>query len=799
MPDFNFLMNMTPDRTSGRLFIVSLVSIFVISMLLASIGPMHEFAEIEEALISGTINAQDIDQVIEEHRWMLIPPFVMVISGGILLGALFYQLARMRRINHEKKKMMGLLEPRMAAIENTTDGIFITDQKGDIKYINKSLISYHGYQQAEDVVGEPWHILYSAQEVDFFENKIIPDLLETGSWRGQIKGLRQDGSEFNQDMSVNMLADGGRVSVIRDSSAMMKYVEIAEHRLEAIESAGDGIALIDEQGMITYMNQALCNIYLPQDADHEALVGKKWQSLFPHETGAHIHDTIELHLKNKKKWYGETVIKHDGKTPINVEISIARVTENSEGRDIQDGQKRGMIVTVRDTSTRKQADREKDELQKQVFRAQKMEAIGRLAGGVAHDFNNILSSIMGYTDFLIEDLEDGEETQYFAQQILQGTIQARHLVEQILTFSRRGDEGRHDINLLDTMHETASMLRSTVPSTIDFTMDMNVKDAHINANPTQISQVVVNLCVNAVDAIYDRSQSPLDAHGQIHVSIDHVRGADVEYVPHYKQEQEHAENSLPIKFVPFGRSSEAEHILSVGEILEDQDYICICVADTGGGISREVMEHMFEPFFTTKSVDQGTGLGLSSVHGIIAGHKAAMTVRSTVGEGTVFKIYFPAVEAIAGEQKDVAGQDVLRGSGRILVVEDEDRVRDMLIRMLERLGYDVAYCTDGDEAVDELREKPDYYDLVLSDYTMPRMNGGKLAEIIDQDFPGLPVIILSGYSQKRLKEIQAENKVIKSVLSKPVDKATLFRHVEAALKLAGKRPAVLVDEQVDAA
>ncbi len=409
-------------------------------------------------------------------------------------------------------------------------------------------------------------------------------------------------------------------------------------------------------------------------------------------------------------------------------------------------------------------DQEKKDMQDQLYQAQKMEAIGRLAGGIAHDFNNILAAMNGYAEFLIEDLEDRPQQKAFSQNILQAGKQAKALVDKILSFSRRSDSGIETLDMRGPLQESLSMLQASLPKTIEVKTDILSGPACIMGNATQISQVVMNLCVNAKDAMQDD-------RGRLEISL---KPSDVRAVfpPDFVMEELPDPREMPpIRIDEVGPNQTR---LILGRVVGDMPYYVLKISDTGVGMSRTVMEHVFEPFFTTKPVDKGTGLGLSTVHGVVGGHRGALLLESTIGQGTVFSLYFPAIPDGLSFQ-DVSGEEgaFKSSGGRILLVEDQAEVRLMTHTMLTRLGYDVLCVENGLEALDLLREKPDEIDLVLTDQNMAKMTGLELVFEAYHDFPDLPFVLLSGYSQEALEEFMARHNSIKAVLHKPVLQKTL--------------------------
>lgn len=546
-------------------------------------------------------------------------------------------------------------------------------------------------------------------------------------------------------------------------------LETLRSRLAAMEASRDGIAIVGRDGNLNYMNNALMKIHKISEEDAYSYIGQPWEKLYTQkgieeilEGRKKVQENAKQALREKGYWLGESPIDIKDGEVVNVELSLTTLPDG------------GFIGTVRDISDRKKMEDERKNLENQFYQAQKMEAIGRLAGGIAHDFNNILAAMNGYAEFLIDDLEEKSPQHQFAVNILQAGRQARDLVDQMLAFSRRKESSKDTLDLTTPIHETLSMLKATLPKTIEVLPNIKISSAPIKGNSNQIAQVIMNLCVNARDAIESD-------HGELKVDLDIVSSSEfndpdvlVGNISEYKE-------TPPIKF---DEPSPGRTRLFLGQMIKETDYVRLGVEDTGCGMSKIIMERIFEPFFTTKPVDKGTGLGLSTVHGVVSGHKGAMIVDSTLGKGTRFELFFPLAESAARVQSGDESESAVVGdrkSGRILIVEDQSEVRDMLLTMLERLGYEAASCHTGLEALDVLRENPGAFDLVLTDHNMPKMTGLELAQQVSYDFPDMPFILLSGYSEQKMRDLMAENPAIKAILRKPIAKNQLAQKIQSVL------------------
>lgn len=390
-----------------------------------------------------------------------------------------------------------------------------------------------------------------------------------------------------------------------------------------------------------------------------------------------------------------------------------------------DGKVHGVLGIFYDVTERKQ-------MEESLKQSQKMEAIGTLAGGIAHDFNNILGSIYGYTELAMDDADRGSETFEFLDQVLKSASRAKELVRQILTFSRKSQEERRPLYLSEIVKEEAKLLRSTLPTTIEIRQHINPEAGMVNADLTQMHQVVMNLCTNAADSMKERG-------GVLDISLS---SADI------TQE-----------------SMMGYHDLSPGPFVE------LKVADTGIGIDSKILHRIFEPFFTTKAKEKGTGMGLAVVHGIIKEHGGDIVVESRPGQGTTFTVLLPrVVSGIEREEESFTG--VQKGAERILFIDDEKILLDLADKMLTSLGYRVTPMSSSLEALDTYRNTPEFYDLVITDHTMPHMTGFNLARHMLEINPHACIILCTGYSDSITQE-KVESAGIKTLLYKPFGKREL--------------------------
>jgi len=382
---------------------------------------------------------------------------------------------------------------------------------------------------------------------------------------------------------------------------------------------------------------------------------------------------------------------------------------------------------------------ERKKAEARLRQTQKMEAIGTLAGGIAHDFNNILSSILGFTELAQMRVPKDHEIQSDLAQIFNAGNRAKDLVQQILTFSRKTDQELKPVQVRLIVLEALKLLRASIPTTINIKQNV-VSKSLVMGDPTQIHQVLMNLCTNAAHAMQEADST---------LSVD-LSDAEID----------------PL----FARKHPG---------MEPGPHLKLTVGDTGCGIPEDVLHRVFDPFFTTKTKGEGTGMGLSVVHGIVTSHKGAITVTSEPDKGSTFTLFFPVIKPLQplGER---AESPVLKGSERVLFVDDEAPIVELGERVLKSLGYTVIACSNSPEALEHIRNDPGAVDLVVTDMTMPHMTGDVLAREMLRIRPDLPIILCTGFSSK-IDERKATEMGIRAFVSKPILRAELASAIRTLL------------------
>ena len=396
----------------------------------------------------------------------------------------------------------------------------------------------------------------------------------------------------------------------------------------------------------------------------------------------------------------------------------------------------GIVYSAKDiTETR--------ELENRLRQAQKMEAIGTLAGGIAHDFNNILTPILGYSEILMMSFSEGSRERENEEQVVKAAQRAKELVKQILTFSRETEQQQTPVQIHLIIKEALKLLRASLPANIIIKQNINTACCQVLADPTQIHQVLMNLCTNAYHAMRETG-------GTLTVTL-----SEMVMLP-----EDYAENLA----------------------LQAGKYLKLTVGDNGQGMDHSLIEKIFDPYFTTKKKGDGTGLGLSVVHGIVKGHQGHITVYSEPGQGPEFHVYLPCIDEAPSLQSAEMQQQIPRGSmEKILIVDDEEVIGDMLGTILEHYGYKVQAETDSTIALETFRHQYQEIDLVITDMSMPGMNGGELATELLRIKPELPIILCTGFSEI-IDEQMAKESGFKGFLLKPILTSQLTLAVQKALQ-----------------
>jgi PAS domain S-box-containing protein len=521
-----------------------------------------------------------------------------------------------------------------------------------------------------------------------------------------------------QDRPVQMI---GTIQDITDHKQDEERINL---QFSALASAANGIVITDRNGTIEWVNPAFTQLtgYSTEEA-----VGKNPRVLKSGEHPPEFYTNMWQTIKDGRVWHSELVNRRKDGSLYEEDMTVTPVKG-------VDGQIAHFVAIKQDVTKRRQLD-------SRLRQAQKMEAIGTLAGGIAHDFNNILAAMFGYASLLEEQIANNPAARENVMEIMRAGTRAKDLVQQILTFSRQQEQMRQPLHLGTIIKEVLKFLRVSMPSGIKISLALSDETPAVLANPTQIYQVLMNLATNAL----------------------HAMGGQV--------------GELAVNLAPFTADAEFQR-LHPG--LTATRFACLMIADTGCGMDARTKERIFEPFFTTKPVGEGTGLGLAVVHGIVQAHGGTISVDSSPGEGTVFRLCFPAHTNEQLEPDSTLCQAVAGQGQHILVVDDEKSLTTMFEQLLKHLNYRVTTSNSGSEAVELVRLLPNQFDLVITDLTMPELNGLGVARNVSECNPNLPVILMSGFSANT-SEDQIRAAGIYAQLDKPVSITALGETVYRAL------------------
>ena len=661
----------------------------------------------------------------EEHlAFVELHGYPVLDDNGDVVQIIMHALDVTRRRQAEEALIESEAKNR-SAMEALPDPFLVCDLEGRVTLLNPAFTRVFGWT-AENIIGK---------ELDF----VPPDLqaeqdgLVASMLSGETLSAFETRRRTKTGVDVYVSISGGPfrdqqgkpkgfVLNLHNVTAVRKAEEERVRLVTAIESAAEDIVVTDAEGIIEYVNPAFERVtgYSRTEA-----VGQDLQTLTGGKHGKLIYHDPWKTIGQGNVWKGRITNKRkDGKL-VEGEATISPIYDPA-------GQITGYVWVKRDIT-------EQTQLEAQLIRSQKMEAIGTLAGGIAHDFNNILGAIVGYTELARMEVEDGNAPTGCIEEVLKATGRARRLVQQILSFSRQSEQEKRPLKVEQIIKEALELLRASLPTTIEIRQKLIHEGGAVLADSTQIHQVLMNLCTNAAHAMREKG-------GILEVSLD---------TAYIKEDSEQE---------PVGLTSGKYRKLSV--------------TDTGHGMDTDTLNRIFDPFFTTKNKGEGTGMGLAVVHGIVKSHGGVIRACSEPGKGSQFHVYLPLMKSEMQAYPVPADvKPIPMGTERLLLVDDEGALADIGLRMLERLGYEVTTRTSSLEALQLFKNRPDAFDLVITDQTMPRMTGIQLAGEILKARPDIPIILCTGFSEQ-VSETNLSSFGIERLIMKPL----LIREVAEAIR-----------------
>ncbi|MDH5698619.1 MAG: PAS domain S-box protein, partial [Nitrospirota bacterium] len=553
---------------------------------------------------------------------------------------------------------------------------------------------------------------------------------------GVMEFFSREIQEPDEALLTQLVSVGSQIGQFMQRKNIEMALRESEERTRLIlDTALDAVVTLDEHGHIIGWNSQAERMF---GWSRQEIIGEPVVSTIipPQYRDAHLQG-IQRYLTSEvseilNKRIELSGMHRDGhEFPLELAITAVR----SQGRTIFSG-------FLRDLTERRRTEDALLKSEEQRRQAQKMEAMGTLAGGIAHDFNNILSAIIGYTELAMTQIGVGSSVLPRLQEVLRAGYRAKNLVRQILTFSRQDESGKKVMYLQPIVEEALNLLRASLPSTITLHAELEPDSAPVLADATQIHQVVMNLGANAEYAMRGTG-------GRLTVKLDEV---EVDATT-----------------------------ASLVQGLHEGPYIRLQVADSGQGMPPSVKKRIFDPFFTTKDVGEGTGMGLSVIHGVVTSHGGAIRIDSQEGVGTTFTIYFPCSSVSVVAQQVPSPPSSYCGKGTVMFVDDELSIVKWAKDMLEELGYMVAVFTNGPEALQAFKQEPDRFDVLVTDQTMPGMTGELLARQVMSIRPECPIILCSGFSYT-MNEEKALGIGLRAYLTKPVSMSDMAKALQVALE-----------------
>ena len=689
--------------------------------------PMKKLIEIVNEIIK---NRREGKLVLPEHTEITDETAVIkehFVRMSRKLEDKLVQLEQARQVIYESE------EKFRAIAHNAIDAIILIDNEGCISYWNPAAETIFGYKRNE-AIGKQFHQLLAPNRFHDTIRKGFTRFKVTGkgAFIGksiELEAIRKGGTEFPMELSLSALIVKGKrnaLGIVRDISARQKADEKMRKLSHAVEQSASAVIITDSERVIEYVNPMFTQM---SGYSADEVVGKKPDVFRSGELSSGVFSEIWETITAGKEWRGEFHNKKRTGELYWVSASVSAIRDS--------GGKISHYLSVQEDIT------EKKLLEKQLIQAQKMEAIGTLAGGVAHDFNNLLGVIIGYSDYLLTKLDKEDQMYKIMEDIRKAGQRGAGLTDQLLAFSRKQALKQEILALNGVVAETEKMLERLISEDIELTTDLEPELWLVKADQGQITQILMNLTINARDAMAQG--------GKIVIKTENMN-IDEEFCQRFSY-------ARPGQFVR------------------------LSVEDTGVGMDQEIMSHIFDPFFTTKEIGKGTGLGLSVIYGIVKQHEGWVNVYSEPGQGSVFRIYLPA--SFASEAKEFEEEvpiEELQGHGeRVLLVEDERMLREFAVRTLPENGYVVFAAEKAEEALELFEREKGEFHIVFSDVVLPGINGVKLVDRLLVKKPELKVLLSSGYMEDK-SQLSVIRKRGFNFLQKPYTLVELLKSLKETLQ-----------------
>ena len=674
----------------------------------------------------------------EPHDWLAsYYPVKDNIGRLVGIGAVVQDITDRKKAERELK----LSEERYQIVSGLTSDYAYAYRVAEdgslaIDWVTGALKRISGYTKEEIQARGGWESLIYPDDMSIpmkqfkalFNNEATEVEYRIVTKTGQIRWMRDYARPVMDDARENLKYIFGAVQDISERKEAERALQVSEESYrELVENINDAIFLADKEGKLIYISPAIEKI---SDYHPANLIGRMLQDFIHPED----HTSIKEHFK--QLMHGIIIPREYRIVTKSGQTRWVRISSNPVMKDQKVIQIRGVLT---DIDAAKKIEVENTRLQEQLQQSQKMEAIGTLAGGIAHDFNNILSAVIGYTEMAMVEAEEGTAQHQNLMEVFRAGGRAKDLVKQILTFSRQNKKETQPVQIKLIAKEVIKFMRASLPSTIRIQQSIDT-DALIMADPTQVYQIILNLCTNAGYAMAENG-------GLLEVKL-----ADIQV---------------------------AADMSATHPDLKPGPYIQVTVSDTGHGISKPILKRIFDPYFTTKDKDKGTGMGLSVVHGIVGSYGGSISVTSEPDKGSIFTVYFPSIDW-SEESQPQPQVDIETGTEHILLVDDEEALVRIGKKTLESLGYVVTAKTSSLDALELFKTKGGRFDLVITDTTMPNMAGDKLAQEMLRINPKIPIIICSGYSS-HIDQQKAFELGIRAFITKPILRNEIARAVRNVL------------------